>query len=389
MAKKKVNSKKPRPSAGPTPGARRPRRRSGAGAGERLHELAATVAKQAAKGHDPFLDIPTRALSNVAFSAKRRIIEMGDNTQRRNFFNLGQAKKFMQTMLVASGCSELIDQEKTTSIRDLFYHCKHTVAGAKENTFDEQEESDAIIEDLEVALASLREELGLFAEPKGALVGPMTIVDKGDTIDLARMGSGGYAIPSIVEDTVIQFRKHSAKFALLIEKGAVWRRFNEDRFWDKHSCMIIHGGGQPPRGVRRLLWRLHHELKLPVYVLVDNDPWGYYIYSVIKQGSINLAFESQRMAIPDAKFIGMSSFDAEEFGLPDAVTIRITDQDARRAKEIKSYPWFAGKKAWQREIDHMLRLGVKLELEALSAKDFSFITETYLPAKLRQKSLLD
>jgi len=48
-----------------------------------------------------------------------------------------------------------------------------------------------------------------------------------------------------------------------------------------------------------------------VYVLVDNDPWGYYIYSVVKQGSINLAFESERMAIPKAKFIGLSSGDPD------------------------------------------------------------------------------
>ncbi len=357
--------------------------------GERLLSLASRVAQQAEKGRDPWVDIPTRSLSNVAFNARSRIIEMGDNTQRRSFFNLGQAKKFMQTMLVASGCSELVRQEKTTSIRDLFYHCKHSIEGTKENTFDEQNESDVIIEDLEVALMSLREELGLFAEPKGAMVGPMTITDKGDTIDLARMGSGGYAVPSIVEADIIQFGRHSAEFVLLIEKGAVWRRFNEDRFWEKHNCMIVHGGGQPPRGVRRLLWRLHRELSLPVFVLVDNDPWGYYIYSVIKQGSINLAFESQRMAIPEAKFIGMSSFDAETFNLPPEVTIRVNEQDVRRAREIKQYPWFAKKKAWQREIDHMLRRGVKLELEALSSKDFSFITESYLPRKLETRDFLD
>ena len=95
------------------------------------------------------------------------------------------------------------------------------------------------------------------------------------------------------------------------------------------------------------------------------------------------------MAIPDARFVGMSSFDAEQFGLPPEVTIRITDQDIRRAREIKQYPWFAKKKHWQREIDHMLKLGVKLELEALSSKDFSFITETYLPTKLREGRFLD
>ena len=187
---------------------------------------------------------------------------------------------------------------------------------------------------------------------------------------------------------MIQFRKHRAKFVLLIEKGAVWQRFNKDRFWDKHKCMIIHGGGQPPRGVRRLLYRLHRELALPVYVLVDNDPWGYYIYSVLKQGSINLAFESQRMAIPAARFVGMSSYDAARFDLPSHVAMPLTPEDRRRAKEIRSYPWFA-KQHWQREIKHMEAIGKKLELEALSNKHFSFITQEYLPKKLKDKRWLD
>ena len=387
MATKKVLRKK-KVATKPARKKKTARAKAGPPVSERLDRFARSIAAAAARGDDPSVDIPTRALSNVQFNAKRRILEMGDATQTRSFFNLGQAKKFMQTTLVGAGCRELLRQGKTTSIRDLFYHCKHTVEGAKENTFDEQTESDVIIEDLEVVLASMREELGLFAEPKGALVGPMVIEDRGDTIDLARMGSGGYAVPSIVEPGVIKVKKSTAKFALLIEKGAVWRRFNEDRFWERHHCMILHGGGQPPRGVRRLLWRMRHELGLPVYVLVDNDPWGYYIYSVVKQGSINLAFESQRIAVPDAKFIGMSSFDAEKYEIPPAVSIRINDRDIRRAKEIRGYPWFATK-PWQREIDRMLKLGVKLELEALSAKDFSFITEQYMPRKLAEKDWLD
>jgi len=357
--------------------------------GRKLQAMAEAVVKYARAKEDPGFDIPTRALSNARFDPKRQIITMGDSVQRRNFFNLGQARKFMQTMWVAAGCKELNDQGKTTSIRDLYYHLKHTIPGTHENTFDEQSESDPIIEDLEVTIQSLREELGLFAENKGAMVGNITLVDNGDVIDGRKMGTGGWSVPSIVEEDIIRFRKCEAEFILLIEKGAVWRRFNEDRFWDKHNCIIIHGGGQPPRGVRRLMYRMHHELKLPVYVLVDNDPWGYYIYSVVKQGSINLAFESNRMAIPKARFLGMSAFDAERFGISKTVTIAMKEEDVRRAKEIMSYPWFANKPAWQKEIQHMLKSGVKLELEALSSKDFSFITETYLPEKLKKKQWLD
>ena len=376
-------------------------KRDRAAAGRRITQFAKDIITLVQRQEDPFVDIPSRTLSNIRFNKQKGIIELLDATQRRSFFSLlgrrkgegSQAKKFMQTIRVAEVCRRLIDSDDSTSIRDLFYNLKVPVKtadgkGAKELIFTEQSESDPIIEDIEVAVAALREELGGHAETKGAMVGPLTIVDNGDTISLGNMGSGGWAVPSIVEPDVIEFRKSNAEYVLLIEKGAVWQRFNKDRFWHKHKCMIIHGGGQPPRGVRRLLFRMHNELKLPVYVLVDNDPWGYYIYSVLKQGSINLAFESQRMAVPKARFIGMSSRDAERFELPQHVTMPLTDEDRRRAKEIRNYPWFQSA-AWQREIKYMEALGVKLELEALSNKHFSFITETYLPKKLRDKRWLD
>lgn len=383
-----------------------PRRRTEgkdrAAVGRRIVDMASTVAKSVHGRQDPFVDIPSRTLSNVKFNERKGIIEMLDGKQRRFFFSLlgrrggegSQAKKFMQTLRVAEVCKRLIDEDVTTSLRDVYYNLKVPIRGAesrsgkKELIFFEQSESDPIIEDVEVTVEALREELGVHAEKKGDMVGPMTIVDAGYDIDLAAMGSGGWGVPSIVEPDVIQFKKNKAKFILLIEKGAVWTRFNQDRFWEKHQCMIIHGGGQPPRGVRRLIHRMHTELKLPVYVLVDNDPWGYYIYSVLKQGSINLAFESRRMAIPAARFIGMSSYDADRFDIPSHIPMPLTDEDRRRAREIREYPWFQ-KKEWQREIKHMESLGVKLELEAFSNKNFRFITETYLPRKLKEKQWLD
>jgi DNA topoisomerase-6 subunit A len=354
-----------------------------------LVDLAQDVVQAAQRSRAPHLDIPSRSLSNVRFNKSQRILEMGRGTNRRELFNLSQAKSYMQTMLVGSGCKRLIDEGKSTSIRGLYYLLKHTIDGTKEETFNTQEECDPVIEDLEVTLDSLREELHLYAQTKGAIVGPIVLNDSGDEIDCARMGSGGYSIPSIVEPERIVFKKSTAKFVLHVEKDTVWQRFNEDKFWRNHQCILTHGGGQPPRGVRRLLHRLHNELKLPVYCLLDNDPWGYYIYSVIKQGSINLAFESRRMAIPNARYIGLRSSDYDRCKLNSSVTIRLNDSDRKRAKQIAAYPWFAGKKEWQREIQKMIDNDFKLEVEALISKDISYVTEEYVPSRLRDKEFLD
>ena len=354
-----------------------------------IYGLADMVVQSADRGRPPHVDIPSRSLSNVRFNQSKRIIEMGSGTNRRELFNLNQAKSYMQTLLVGSGCKQLIEQGKTTSIRGLFYLLKHTIEGAREETFDTQDECDPIIEDVEVSLDAMREELHLYAKNAGAMVGPITLVDSGDEIDCSRMGSGGYSVPSIVEPEIVQFKKNTAKFILHVEKDTVWRRFNEDKFWKKHNCILTHGGGQPPRGVRRMLHRLHHELKLPVYCLLDNDPWGYYIYSVLKQGSINLAYESRRMAIPAARFLGLRSSDYERCQLKPSVQIKLNDQDIKRARQIAQYPWFINKKPWQKEIEMMLKNGFKLEVEALISKDISYVTEEYVPTRLTEDTFLD
>ena len=141
---------------------------------------------------------------------------------------------------------------------------------------------------------ALREELHLYAKNRGAMVGPITLVDSGDEIDCSRMGSRRlqHSVDRRAGDRCSS-RRATPSSSCTSKKTRSGGASTKTSSGSKHNCILTHGGGQPPRGVRRMLHRLHHELKLPIYCLLDNDPWGYYIYSVIKQGSINLAYESQ------------------------------------------------------------------------------------------------
>src|SRR5215467_14105052 len=86
-----------------------------------IRDLATEVVQFADRGRPPYVDIPSRSLSNVRFTQSRRIIEMGGGSNRRELFNLAQARSYMQTRLVGSGCKQDIEQEKTTSSRGIFY----------------------------------------------------------------------------------------------------------------------------------------------------------------------------------------------------------------------------------------------------------------------------
>ncbi|MDP3279196.1 MAG: DNA topoisomerase IV subunit A [Deltaproteobacteria bacterium] len=354
---------------------------------EKIEQLAFKALGSVRAGKNPAVEIPVRSLSNVHFNSEKGIIELGDRMAEREFFNTNMAKKFMQTFLVANACRTLVQEGKTISIRQLFYKTKHTMKGSSENTFETQQDSDPIIEDVEVAMEALREELHLFANRRGLIVGQLTVNDAGDQIDLRRMGRGGWGIPSICEDDSLKFVRCDAEYILVVEKQAIWHRLNEDRFWEKHKCILMTTEGQAARGARRMLQRMSGELKIPIYVLVDSDPWGLYIYSVLKRGSINLAYEGMRMAVPSVRYLGMSASDFQKFDLSSAVQIKLNKEDIARAKQIRGYEWFQEKR-WQNEIDTLLANGFKMELDGLLTKETSFISDEYVPKKLRDKDWL-
>ena len=74
---------------------------------KKLVGMADVVISAAQRSKDPTFEIPIRALSNVSFNPRKGLIEMGEKKQARTFFNVGMAKKFMQTMLVADALAEL------------------------------------------------------------------------------------------------------------------------------------------------------------------------------------------------------------------------------------------------------------------------------------------
>jgi len=351
-----------------------------------LKKIGEGVVKDIEKGANPTLEIPIRSLANVKFDEESKMITMGSSTSKRFFFNVGHVRKFVQTIEAAALAKELIDVDKHLSLREAFYRMKRTLPDSQINLVDEQVESNQAIEDLELISNSSREQLHINANKMGSVAGKVVIEDKGDTVDWSKLGSGGWSIPSNVEDII--FKKVNAKFVVYMEKAAEWERMHEDKVWEKLNCVIVSSQGQATRGIRRLLQRLHIEHKLPIYVLTDFDPYGWYIYSVLKFGSISLAHISEKLAIPDAKLLGLTADDIEKYDLKKHL-IKFEDVDFKRLEQITNYDWFKNSKVWQRQFQMMKHMKSKAELAALASKGITFISEKYLPEKIKNKDFID
>jgi len=351
-----------------------------------LKDMGIKIVNDIESGKNPSMDVPIRTLSNVIYDSKSKMITLGNKFSKRYFFNVAHVRKFTQISEVAALAKELLGVNKHMSLREVFYALRRTLPNSNIDIVDEQVESNKAVEDLELITDLLREQLYINANKLGAAAGRIVIKDKGDLIDWSKLGSGGWSIPSAVEE--IKFKKVDAKFVIYMEKAAIWERLHEDKLWDKMKCAIIASQGQATRGIRRLLQRMNNELGLPVYVLTDLDPYGIYIYSVLKTGSISLAHLSERLAIPDAKFLGLTADDIIKYDLKRQI-IKLKDVDIKRLKELSKYEWFKDKKEWQRQFKLIEELKGKVELDALVTKGITFISDKYIPEKMKNKEWLD
>jgi len=356
---------------------------------KRIKSISEDIVKQIKKNEDPTFKTKQRGRGNVEFDEKKGIIELGEKETTRSFLNIAHTKKFLQTMLVTAKAYDYLNQNKTASIREIYYELKHNIKGTKENTFDDQRESDSCIVDLEHAVETIREKLNVHANPKGTLYGDITLVDKkhnNDKFNCLKLGRGGWSVMSRMEPNEIEIKSVNAKYVLAIETSAMYERLIEEDYAKKNKAILVGVGGQAARGARRLIHRLHTEQKLPVYAFTDGDPYGWYIYSVIKQGSMALAAHSMFLACPDAQYIGMTMEDIKTYGLED-VTEKMKPGDVKRAKEMLQYDWFQNK-PWQEELKNAIRQKLRIEQQALANKSLEFVAKEYLPKKIKNKEFL-
>ncbi|WP_048055203.1 DNA topoisomerase IV subunit A [Pyrococcus sp. NA2] len=361
---------------------------------KKLEDLAMRILEDVKAGKNPYFDVPTRGLNNVYFDEESRLIKLGDRLSKRYFLNVAHARKFMQTLILMAYIKRLVSEGKHASLREAYYANKHTIPGTKENTFEDQSESDPIIEDLERMLGVLREEMHITADRRGYIYGDIVIKDGEDEFNASKLGTGGWAVPGTVEH--IQFPEVNVDYVLVVETAAMADRLIEEKYPKRENCLIVATQGQASRGVRRLIHRLHYEEGLPIIVFTDGDPYGWYIYSTIKRGSINLAYLSEKLATPDAKFVGMTMDDIKEYGLEN-VTEKLKGippdkkggptGDYKRLIEEMNYPWFQDKE-WQRQLKLALKWGVRIEQQALANKSLEFVAKEYLPEKIREGKLL-
>jgi DNA topoisomerase-6 subunit A len=341
-----------------------------------LQNFGLRIYNQMDSGHFPTVDMPSRSIENIYYDPNLRQFVLGDRRIRRSTRNIRHIKPFTQLVWAAAFSHELTSQRKTSTLRDVYYS-----AQAYEMTFTDQQESNNIITDLETVLGFSREDFNIFPEERSAVFGDLTIEYtvpgyEGRTLNLTSHPDGVLIGPAL---TSAEFVKTTADKVIAIEKGGLFTRFIEENVHKKFNAILVLTAGQAPRATRHFIRRLNNELKLPVYIFTDGDPWGMHIAMVIISGSANAA-HLRELNTPDAKWSGVWATDIVNYKLP---TDPLDDVDMKRLYELQRDPRYKDP-LWQREIKTFMKIKRKAEQEAFSRYGLTYIVDEYLPAKLEE-----
>jgi DNA topoisomerase-6 subunit A len=353
---------------------------------EQLIDLAAEFYDQFAAGEIPRMELPTRTKSNIEYDPEKKVWVYGDRKSTRTANSVSGARKLLKASYTIEFLANQLDEDRSSTLRELYYLSESW--DNEEAQFNGQDESNSLVEDLEIVTGVTREDFHMRPEESGAtLMGPLELREqtrRGEREIHCQLdvGEGGYQIPN--NPDTIDFLDHDIDFVLCVETGGMRDRLIENGFDDEYNCLIVHLKGQPARATRRITKRLHDELDLPVMVFCDGDPWSYRIYGSVAYGSIKSAHLSEYLATPEADYVGIRPQDIVDYDLP---TDPLSDSDVNALESELDDPRFQTD-FWEEQIELQLDIGKKAEQQALASRGLDFVTETYLPERLDEMGVL-
>lgn len=353
---------------------------------ERLKNFAEIIVNDIRLGNIPEFTIPTRTKNNIEYDDASGVWKYGDRLSTRSAKSVGGAEKLFKTAKLIKFLETQLNENRSSTLRELYY-----LSESWENEhaqFGSQDESNGLIEDLEIVTGVRREDMNMRPEESGAtLIGPLQITEQTrrgerDIHCQEDVGEGGYQIPN-KPDTIV-FNDHDIDFVMAVETGGMRDRLVENGFDEEYNCLVVHLKGQPSRSTRRITKRIHDELGVPITVFCDGDPWSYRIYGSVAYGSIKSAHLSEYLATPQAEYLGIQPEDIVEYDLP---TDPLSDSDINALESELEDPRF-NTDYWKEQIELQLEIGKKAEQQALASRGLDFVTETYLPKRLTEMNII-
>lgn len=305
----------------------------------------------------PVLEAIKCALDNTQYDPKVGYLTPLDKRVKTEL-NVSSVQKMSRTVFMLE---ILLNNLKTGAVntkRELYYISKGLVKSdqdLKPLDFDDQVESDSIIDFICDMLEVYREEMNCFANDRGGqtysqnLVVTELLPDGGEAIvDLSTLGTTPFQPQNKPQQFKLK-KKGKLDFCLVVESQGTANTLVSNGMTKRHNCIIMGAQGVPSNGVRGWCKTIQDQLDVPIYFYGDLDAYTMQnIYRTLKAGSAASLIRNSDFSAPEVRFLGVLPEDVKKYDLDCYEVKENNPSEARSLKKARDVldndPFFQDKK---------------------------------------------
>lgn len=344
--------------------------------------LADKMLKDLENSKRPVLEAVKTSLDNSHYNSKVGYLTPGDKVVRTEL-NVSSVQKLARVVFMLEILLRNMDIGSVNTKRELYYICKGLIKGnsrLKPLDFEDQPESDSIIDFIGDMLEVYREELNCFANERGGqtysqqLVVTETMPDgEKATVDLSTLGTAAFQPKNRPQALRLKAKK-KIDFCLIVESEGTANTLVSMGFTKRNNCILMGAGGVPSNGVRGWCKLIQTELDVPLYFFGDLDAYTMQnIFRTLKAGSAASLVRNADFSAPQVKFLGVLPDDVKKYDLPHYKVKESDPVEARALKKAKDAlendPFFLDKK--NKNLADILRWLIKEKIRCEQQSFFS------------------
>ena len=320
-------------------------------------QICETMLKDLEKAKRPVLSAVKCSLDNSEYDSKKGyLIPRGKRVQSE--LNVSSVQKISRAIFLLEMLLNNVQGGLVNTKRELYYICKGLIrSGAvyKPLDFDNQNESDSVIDFICDMLEVYREEMNCFANDRGGqtysknMIVIETLPDNTKAVvDLSSLGTTPFQPKNKPQQFQLK-KKGRLDFCLVVESEGTANTLVANGMTKRHNCIIMGAQGVPSNAVRGWCKTIQDQLEVPIYFYGDLDAYTLQnIYRTLKAGSAASLIRNADFSAPKVYFLGLLPEDIKKYNLHcyDVSTKDPSEmRSIKKARDaLKNDPFFQDKK---------------------------------------------
>lgn len=305
-------------------------------------EMCAEMLKELERANRPVLEAIKCSLDNSFYDHKVGYLTPGEKTVKTEL-NVSSVLKMSRSVFFLEILLRNLDSGAVNTKRELYYiakgECKQNKL-LKPLDFNDQVESDSIIDFICELMEIYREEINCFANDRGGQTYCQNLIvtehmpdGTKATIDLSSLGTTPFQPKNRPQSFTIKPKKGKIDFCLVVESEGTANTLVTNGFTKRHNAIVMGAQGVPSNGVRAWAKTIQDQLKIPIYFLGDLDAYTMQnIFRTLKAGSAASLIRNKDFSAPEVRFLGVLPDDVKKY---DLTNYNVDPRDPVEGRSLK------------------------------------------------------